>query len=151
MSSPKTRAKCSSSSLPPPYISGASVDLHAIEVRSKLHPYTQKNLDENVLHLFKNTLVLEEMAELLREDVEAPLCFQSSSTLASHTWVSKNLSCSYPSSEVRNSTVKWSDRIDKLLPKYGAHWKWAEIYDVILLSKQSVNRDENLLVAALCF
>lgn len=94
MSSLKTRAKSSSSSLPPPYISGACVDQHAIEVHSKLHPYTQKNLDQNVFHLFENTLVLgphwfsnipEEMAELFKEDAEAPMCYQSSSPLASHT------------------------------------------------------------------
>ncbi|CAL8112087.1 unnamed protein product [Prunus armeniaca] len=101
MSSPKTRAKGSSSSLSPPYISGTGVDKHAIEIRSKLH--------------------------------------------------SKYLSRSYPSSEVRNNTVKWSDWIDRLFLKYGAHWKRAGIYDAILLSKQSVNRDENLLAAALCF
>ncbi|CAL8090254.1 unnamed protein product [Prunus armeniaca] len=85
------------------------------KVRSKLHPFAKKNLDENVLHLFENTLVL------------GPHC------------------------EVRNSPVKWEDWIDRLLPKYGTHWKRAGIYDAILLSKQSVNRDENLLAAALCF
>ncbi|CAL9021252.1 unnamed protein product [Prunus brigantina] len=99
--------------LPPPYISGAGVDQHTIEIRSKLYPYTQKNLDVNVLHMFGNTLVLgphwfgnipKEMAKLFVEDVEAPLCYQSSS-LASHTWVSKNLGHSYPSSEVRNNIV----------------------------------------------
>ncbi|CAL9001805.1 unnamed protein product, partial [Prunus brigantina] len=83
-------------------------------------------LDENVLHLFENTLVLgphwfgpipAEMAKLMGEDAEAPLCFESNSALAFHTWVSKNLSRSFPSSEVRNSPVK----------------------------------DENLLAAALCF
>ncbi|CAL9001298.1 unnamed protein product [Prunus brigantina] len=47
MSSPKTCAKSSSSSFPPPHIFGAGVDQHAIEIHSKLHPYTQKNLDEN--------------------------------------------------------------------------------------------------------
>ncbi|CAL8992796.1 unnamed protein product [Prunus brigantina] len=142
MSSPKTRAQGSSSSVPPDYITGAGVDNHAIEVRSKLHPFAQKNLDENVLHLFENTLVLgphwfglvpPEMAELMKKDAEAPLCFESASVLTSHTWVSKNLSRSFPSSEVRNT-----------------HWRRAGIYDPILLSKQSINRDENLL-AALCF
>ncbi|CAL8087060.1 unnamed protein product [Prunus armeniaca] len=135
MSSPKTHTKASSS-LPPAYISGAGVDKHAIEVRSKLHPFAQKNLDENVLHPFENTLVLgphwfgsvpTKMAELFKEDAKAPLCFESSSTLASHTWVNKNISRSFPSSER------------------------AGIYDAILLSKQSINRDENLLAAALCF
>ncbi|CAL2259637.1 unnamed protein product [Prunus armeniaca] len=58
MSSPKTHAQGSSSSVPPDYITGAGVDIHAIEVRSKLHPFAKKNLDENVLHLFENTLVL---------------------------------------------------------------------------------------------
>ncbi|CAL8162521.1 unnamed protein product [Prunus armeniaca] len=58
MSSPNTCAKGSSSSVPPAYITGAGIDKHAIEVRSKLHPFAQKNLDENVLHLFENTLVL---------------------------------------------------------------------------------------------
>ncbi|CAL2256231.1 unnamed protein product [Prunus armeniaca] len=58
MSSPKTRAKGSSSSRSPAYLTGDGVDDHAIEVRSKLHPYAWKNLDENVLHLFENTLVL---------------------------------------------------------------------------------------------
>ncbi|CAL9021322.1 unnamed protein product [Prunus brigantina] len=160
MSSPKIRASGSSSSVPPDYITGAGVDDHAIEVRSKLYPFAKKNLDENVLHLFENTLVLGphwfgsvpvEMAELMKKDVEAPLCFQSSSALASHSWISKNLSRSFPSSEVRNSPVKWADWIDRLLPRYGAHWRRAGIYDAILLSKQSINRDENLLAAALCF
>ncbi|CAL8167143.1 unnamed protein product [Prunus armeniaca] len=106
MSSQKTRAQSSSSYVPHAYITEAGVDNHAIEVRSKL------------LHLFGNTLVLApcwfgpvpaEMANLFKDDVEVPLCLQSSSDLASHTWVSKNLSCSFPSSEVRNSTVKWAD------------------------------------------
>ncbi|CAL9003845.1 unnamed protein product, partial [Prunus brigantina] len=110
MSSPKTRAQGSSSSVPPDYVTGAGVDNHAIEVRSKLHPFAQKNLDENVLHLFENTLVL------------GPHWF-----------------------------VKWVDWIDRLLPRFGAHWRRAGIYDTILLSKQSINRDENLLAAALCF
>ncbi|KAL6284690.1 hypothetical protein ACE6H2_015619 [Prunus campanulata] len=158
MSSPKTRAHGSSSSVPPDYITGTGVDKHAIEVRSKLHPFTKKKLDENVLHLFENTLVLgprwfgsfpTEMAALIKRDAEAPLCFQGTSALASYSWVSKNLSRSFPSSEVRNSPVKWADWIDKLLPKYGAHWRRAGIYDAILLSKHSINRDENLLAAAL--
>ncbi|CAL8175157.1 unnamed protein product [Prunus armeniaca] len=145
MSSPKTRAQSSSAPVPPDYITGTRIDKHAIEVMSKLHPFAQKNLDENVLHLFKNTLVLgpywfgllpAEMAELLKNDAEAPL---------------KNLSRSFLSSEVRNSPVKWADWIDKLLPRYGGHWKRTGIYDAILLSKQSINRDENLLAAALCF
>ncbi|CAL9012011.1 unnamed protein product, partial [Prunus brigantina] len=63
-------------------------------ISCKLHPFAQKNLDENVLHLFENTLVLgphwfghvpEEMALLFKGDAEAPLCFPSSSALASHT------------------------------------------------------------------
>ncbi|KAI5328805.1 hypothetical protein L3X38_028202 [Prunus dulcis] len=160
MSSPRSRAQSSSASIPPDYITGSGIDAHAIEVRSKLHPFAQKNLDENVLHLFKNTLVLgphwfgpvpAEAAELLKKDAEAPLCFESNSALASHSWVSKNLSRSFPSSEVRNSPVKWADWIDRLLPRYGGHWRRAGIYDAILLSKQSINRDENLLAAALCF
>ncbi|CAL9017937.1 unnamed protein product [Prunus brigantina] len=143
MSSPKTRALGSSSSVPPDYITGSGVDNHAVEIRSKLYPFAKKNLDENVLHLFGNTLVLgphwfgsvpTEMAELMKKDAEAPLCFQSSSALASYSWVSKNLSRSFPSNEVRNSSVKR-----------------AGIYDAIILSKQSINRDENLLAAALCF
>ncbi|CAL2230240.1 unnamed protein product [Prunus armeniaca] len=160
MSSPKFRAQSSFVSVPPDYIPGTGIDKHAIEVRSKLHPFAQKNLDENVLHLFENTLVLgphwfghvpPEMAERMKKDAEAPLCFESTSALASHSWVSKNLSRSFPSSEVRNSSVKWVDWIDRLLPRYGPYWKRAGIYDAILLSKQSVNRDENLLAAALCF
>ncbi|CAL2245406.1 unnamed protein product [Prunus armeniaca] len=160
MSSPKSRAQSSSVPVLPDYITGAGIDKHTIEVRSKLHPFAQKNLDENVLHLFENTLVLgphwfgpvpPEMAELMKKDVEAPLCFESSSALASHSWVSKNLSHSFPSSEVRNSPVKWADWIDRLLPRFGAHWRRAGIYDAILLSRQSINRDENLLAAALCF
>ncbi|BBH05389.1 autoinhibited Ca2+-ATPase 11 [Prunus dulcis] len=160
MSSPRSRAQSSSASIPPDYVTGSGIDAHAIEVRSKLHPFAQKNLDENVLHLFENTLVLgphwfgpvpAEVAELLRKDAEAPLCFESTSALASHSWVSKNLSRSFPSSEVRNSPVKWADWIDRLLPRYGGHWRRAGIYDAILLSKQSINRDENLLAAALCF
>ncbi|KAI5333564.1 hypothetical protein L3X38_023696 [Prunus dulcis] len=160
MSSPRFRAQSSSASIPPDYVTGSGIDAHAIEVRSKLHPFAQKNLDENVLHLFENTLVLgphwfgpvpAEVAELLRKDAEAPLCFEITSALASHSWVSKNLSRSFPSSEVRNSPVKWADWIDRLLPRYGGHWRRAGIYDAILLSKQSINRDENLLAAALCF
>ncbi|CAL9018580.1 unnamed protein product [Prunus brigantina] len=100
MSSPKSRAQSSSVPVPPDYITGTGIDKHAIEVRSKLHPFAQKNLDENVLHLFGNTLVLG---------------------------------------------PHW------LLPRYVPHWKRAGIYDAILLSKQSINRDENLLAAALCF
>ncbi|CAL2239115.1 unnamed protein product [Prunus armeniaca] len=137
MSSPKTRAQSSSVPVLPDYITGAGIDKHAIEVRSKLHPFAQKNLDENVLHLFENTLVMgphwfgpipPEMAELMKKDAEAPLCF-----------------------EMRNSPVKWADWIDRLLPRFGAHWKWAGIYDAILLSRQSINKDENLLAAALYF
>ncbi|CAL2238241.1 unnamed protein product [Prunus armeniaca] len=134
MSSPKTRAQ-SSSYVPPAYITGAGVDNHAIEARRP--------------HWFGH--VPAEMVELFKNDAEAPLCFQSSSALASHTWVSKNLSCSFPSSEVRNSLVKWADWIDRLFPRYGAHCKRAGIYDAILLFKQSINRDESLLAAALCF
>ncbi|CAL8152948.1 unnamed protein product [Prunus armeniaca] len=160
MSSPKSRAQSSSVPGLPDYITRAGNDKHAIEVRSKLHPFAQKNLDENVLHLFENTLVLgphwfgpvpPEMAELMKKDAEAPLCLESSSAMASHSWVSKNLSRSFLSSEVRNSPVKWADWIDRLLPRFGAHWKRAGIYDAILLSRQSINRDENLLAAALCF
>ncbi|KAI5335316.1 hypothetical protein L3X38_025449 [Prunus dulcis] len=101
MSSPKTCAKSSSSSRCPAYLT----DQHAIEVHSKLHPYAQKNLDENILHLFENTLVLgphwfgsvpKEMANLFKDDAKAPLCFQSFTPLASHTWVSKNLSRLFP-------------------------------------------------------
>ncbi|CAL8089423.1 unnamed protein product [Prunus armeniaca] len=55
------------------------------------------------------------MANVFKEDDEALLCFQSSSVVASHNWVSKNSSHLYPSSAVRNSIVKWSDWIDKLL------------------------------------
>ncbi|KAI5326179.1 hypothetical protein L3X38_035253 [Prunus dulcis] len=160
MSSPRSRAQSSSASIPPDYITGSGIDAHAIEVRSKLHPFAQKNLDENILHLFENTLVLgphwfgpvpHGMAELLKKDAEAHLCFESASALASYSWVSKNLSRSFPSSEVRNSPVKWADWIDRLLPRYRGHWRRAGIYDAILLSKQSINRDENLLAAALCF
>ncbi|CAL8163978.1 unnamed protein product [Prunus armeniaca] len=152
MSSSKSRAQSSSVLVPSDYITGTGIDNHVIEVRSKLHPFAQKNLYENVFHFFENTLVLgphwfgpvpPEMAQLMKKDVEAPLCFESTSALASHSWVSKNLSWSFPSSEV--------DWIDRLLPRYGPHWKRAGIYDVILLSKKSVNRDENLLAAALCF
>ena len=130
MSSPKTHAQGLSSSVPPDYITGAGVDKHAIEVQSKLHPFAQKNLNENVLYVFENTLVLgshwfgpipTEMEGLLKDDVEAPFCFENSSALASHSWVSKNLSCLFPSSEVRNCPVKWVDWIDRLLPRYGAH------------------------------
>ncbi|CAL2259883.1 unnamed protein product [Prunus armeniaca] len=157
---PPTILRSSSSSIPSDYITGIGVDEHAIEVRSKLHPFAQKNLDENVLHLFKNTLVLgphwfgpvpTEMAKLMKKDAEAPLCFESTSALASHSWVSQNLSRSFPSSEVRNNSVKWVDWIDRLLPRYGAHWKKTGIYDAILLSKHSINKDENLLAAALCY
>ncbi|CAL2247475.1 unnamed protein product [Prunus armeniaca] len=159
MSSSKSRAQSSSVRVPPNYITRTGIDKHAIEVRSRLNPFSKNNLDENVLHLFQNTLVLGphwfgsvpvEMVDLFKDDVEAPLCFESSSALASHSWVSKNLSRSFPSSVVRNSPVKWADWIDSLLPRFGAHWKRDGIYDVILLSKQSINRDENLLAAALC-
>ncbi|KAI5313601.1 hypothetical protein L3X38_042777 [Prunus dulcis] len=160
MSSPRSRAQSSSVPVPPDYITGTGIDAHAIEVRSKLHPFAQKNLDENIRHLFENTLVLGPhwfgpvpagMAELLKKDAEAPLCFESTSALASYSWVGKNLSWSFPSSEVRNSPVKWADWIDRLLPRCRGHWRRAGIYDAILLSKQSISRDENLLDAALCF
>ncbi|CAL8993532.1 unnamed protein product [Prunus brigantina] len=153
MSSPNC-ANGSSSSRSPAYLTGDGVDNHVIEVRSKLHPFAQKNLGENVLHLFENPLVLglhwfghipKEIAILFRDDAKAPLCYQSSTSLASHTWVSKNLSRSFPSSEVRNSAI------DRLLPRHRSHWKRAGIFDAILLSKQSINRDENLLAAALRF
>lgn len=117
MSSQKTHAKSSSSSQPPAYLTGDGVDQHAIKVRSRLYPYAQKNLDENVLHLLGNTLVLgphwfghvpEKIAILFKEDAEAMF-----------------LSQSFPTSEVRNSIMKWSDWIDKLLPRYGDHWKRA--------------------------
>ncbi|CAL2238797.1 unnamed protein product [Prunus armeniaca] len=84
MASPKTRAASSSSSVPPAFIIGICVDKHAIEVRSNLHPFAQNVMDENMLHLFENTLVLgpywfgsvsAKKAELIKEDVEAPLCF----------------------------------------------------------------------------
>ncbi|KAI5323275.1 hypothetical protein L3X38_032347 [Prunus dulcis] len=100
MSSPRSRAQSSSASIPPDYITGSGIDAHAIEVRSKLHPFAQKNLDENVLHLFENTLVLgphwfgpvpAEAAELLKKDAEAPLCFESNSALASHSWTSPEI------------------------------------------------------------
>ncbi|KAI5316222.1 hypothetical protein L3X38_045398 [Prunus dulcis] len=108
MSSPRSRAQSSSAPVPPDYITGSGIDAHAIEVRSKLHPFAQKNLDENILHLFENTLVLGPhwfgpvpagMAELLKKAAEALLCFGSTSALASYSWVSKNLSWSFPSSE----------------------------------------------------
>ncbi|KAI5350909.1 hypothetical protein L3X38_003800 [Prunus dulcis] len=101
MSSPKNRAQ-TSSYVPPAYITGAGVDKHVIEVRSKLHPFAQNILDETVLHLFQNTLVLgphsfgsvsTEMAKLFREDAGALICFQSSSALASHTWQHVRFSC----------------------------------------------------------
>ncbi|CAL9028695.1 unnamed protein product [Prunus brigantina] len=88
MSSPKIRASGSSSSVPPDYITGAGVDDHAIEVRSKLYPFAKKNLDENVLHLFENTLVLgphwfgsvpTEMAED-ENLLAAALCFWNSAS-----------------------------------------------------------------------
>ncbi|CAL8082561.1 unnamed protein product [Prunus armeniaca] len=89
----------SSFSVPPDYITGTGVDNHAIEVRCKLHPFAKKNQDENVLPLFENTLVLglhwfssipAEMAELFKNDAEAPLCFQSSSALASSVVLLEN-------------------------------------------------------------
>ncbi|CAL2227578.1 unnamed protein product [Prunus armeniaca] len=89
----------SSFSVPPDYITGTGVDNHAIEVRCKLHPFAKKNQDENVLPLFENTLVLglhwfssipAEMAKLFKNDAEAPLCFQSSSALASSVVLLEN-------------------------------------------------------------
>ncbi|KAL6280385.1 hypothetical protein ACE6H2_017266 [Prunus campanulata] len=160
MSSPKTRAKSASSSVPPDYITGSGIDAHAMEVRSRTHPLIGKKLDENVLHIFGDTLILgprwfgsvpTDVEELLEKDAVAPLCFESSSALSSYSWVSKNLSRSFPSSEVRNSSVKWADWVDRLLLRHGAYWKRAGLYDAILLSKQSITRDENLLAAALCF
>ncbi|KAI5338118.1 hypothetical protein L3X38_017389 [Prunus dulcis] len=138
MSSPRSRAQSSSASIPPNYITGSGIDAHVIEVRSKLHPFAQKNLDENIFHLFENTLVLGPhwfgpvlpgMADLLKKDAEAPLCFE------------KRFCPGF----------LFLDWIDRLLPRYGGHWRRAGIYDAILLSKQSINRDENLLAAALCF
>ncbi|KAI5313182.1 hypothetical protein L3X38_042356 [Prunus dulcis] len=121
MSSPNTRAKSSSSLIPPDYITGTGIDKYAIEVHIG-----------SVLSLLK-----------------WQTC--SKMTLKLPCVHSQNLSRSFPSSEVRNSPVKWADWIDRLLPRYGAHWRRAGIYDAILLSKQSINRDENLLAAALCF
>ncbi|KAI5347478.1 hypothetical protein L3X38_015357 [Prunus dulcis] len=95
MSSPKTHAQGLSSSVPPDYTAGAGVDKHAFEVQSKLQPFAQKNLDENVLYLFENNLVLgshwfgpipTEMEGLLKDDAEASFCFENSSALASHSW-----------------------------------------------------------------
>ncbi|CAL9020906.1 unnamed protein product, partial [Prunus brigantina] len=70
--------------------------LSAIKVRSELHPFTQKNLDENVLHICEKTLIL------------GPHWFGA---------VPKEM----VNLEVRNSAVKWSDWIDRLLPRYGDH------------------------------
>lgn len=137
MASPKTRARSSFSSFPPPHISGEGVDKHAIEIRSKRHPYSTKNLDENILHLLENALILGlvQFGKVLEELIN----------------LIKNLSKSYPFSEVRNSSVKWSNWIDQLSPRYESHWKKAGMFDSLILSKHSINRDENLLVAALCF
>ncbi|CAL9029886.1 unnamed protein product, partial [Prunus brigantina] len=98
----------------------------------KLYPFAKKNLDENVLHLFENTLVLGPHRFGSRPNrnggvdeercLKLPYAFKAASALASHSWISKNLSRSFPSSEVRNSPVKWADWIDRLLPRYGAHW-----------------------------
>ncbi|KAI5338295.1 hypothetical protein L3X38_017566 [Prunus dulcis] len=75
MASLKTRAATSSSSIPPTFITGAGIDKHAIEIRSKLHPFAQ-----NVLEFWGLIgLVLSQLAKLIKEDAEAPLCFQSSS------------------------------------------------------------------------
>lgn len=90
------------------------------------------------------------MAKLFKDDAKAPLCYCSSS-LSFHTWVSMNLSKSYPSSEVRNNTVKWSEWFDQLSTRCEKHWRRAGIYDAILLSKLSINRDENLLDVAMYF
>ncbi|CAL2228433.1 unnamed protein product [Prunus armeniaca] len=82
MSSPNAGAKGSSSSQSPAYLTADGVDNHVIEVRSKLHPCAQKNLDENILQLFENTLVLgphwfghvpAEMVELFKDDAKALL------------------------------------------------------------------------------
>lgn len=61
--------------------------------------------------------VPKKMAILFKDNVETPLCYHNSS-ISFHTWVSKNLSRSNPSSEVRNNAVKWSDWFDKLSPRY---------------------------------
>ncbi|CAL9021629.1 unnamed protein product [Prunus brigantina] len=90
------------------------------------------------------------MAELFKADAEALFCYHNPS-LIFHSSVSKNLSRSYPSNEVRNSSVKWSGWFDQLSPRYESHWKKVRIYDPLLLSKHSINRDENLLAASLCF
>ncbi|CAL9006454.1 unnamed protein product, partial [Prunus brigantina] len=96
-SSLKTRAQLSSSLIPPAYITGAGVDKHAIENTLVLGPYW-----------FGHVSV--EMAELIEKDDEGPLCFQSASALASHSWVSKNLSRSFPSSEHMLFLVYWLNR-----------------------------------------
>lgn len=58
MASLKTHAGSSYPSFPPSHILGKGVDKHASEIKSKLHPYSKKNLDGNILNLLGNTLVL---------------------------------------------------------------------------------------------
>ncbi|CAL9004110.1 unnamed protein product, partial [Prunus brigantina] len=132
MSSPNTRAKDSCSSRSPAYLPRDGIDNQATEAPTSLALFLLKwqncsRVTLKLLYVFK-----------------VPLLWHP-------TWVNKNLSHYFPSSEGRNSPVKWSDWIDRLLPRYGAHWKRVGIYDAILLSKQPINRDENLLAAALCF
>ncbi|KAI5350132.1 hypothetical protein L3X38_003023 [Prunus dulcis] len=141
MSSPRSRAHSSSASIPPDYITGAGLMPHAIE----------KYPGARALNWFGP--IPAEVAELLKKDAEAPLCFENTSALASYSWVKQEFEpVFFPSSEVRNSQSRWADWIDRLLPRYGGHWRTSGGFMIaILLSKQSINRDENLLAAALCF
>ncbi|CAL9004370.1 unnamed protein product [Prunus brigantina] len=87
MSTSKTRAS-SSSSVSPDYLTGAGIDDHAIEVRSKLHPFTQKNRMRMsficlIPHWFWGLIGLAQFRlkwqNCWREMLEAPLRLESTS------------------------------------------------------------------------
>ncbi|CAL9011769.1 unnamed protein product [Prunus brigantina] len=133
MSSPKTRAKGSSSSRSPAYLTRDGVDQHAIEVRSKLHSFTEK-------------IWMKTFSTFLR--------IHSFWVLTGLVWCQRRWSiCSRRMLKLpfaSKALLPWL-LTPWLLSRYADHWKRAGIYDSIFLSKQSVNIDENLLAAALCF
>lgn len=47
--------------------------------------------------------------------------------------------------------MKWSNWIDQLSPRYESHRKKTGIYDALIMSKHSINRDENLIAVAMSF
>lgn len=145
-------------SFPPPYISSECGDNNVIEICS-IFIHTPRRIWMKTSFTCLRTpwfWFLTGLGKFLKKWLSPSkrmlwLLFSTKTSLYFHSWASKHLSRSYPSSEVRNNTVKWYAWINRLSPKYAAHSERAGIYDAILLSKQSVSRKENLLAAAICF